>query len=157
MSDSGFHRITKGLFIGDLKAAKNLNLLQSHSISHLLICGAELDPLYPDYFIIKKLGILDNWKFEIGDCFMEGIEFLNQTICNSGNILVYCNKGKSRSPTIVIGYLMKYHDLKFTYALERVKKLHPQTSPIKSFIRFLRDFEGKLSTDKSNSCYCNIW
>jgi protein-tyrosine phosphatase len=72
-------------------------------------------------------------------------------------VLVYCNKGKSRSPTIVIGYLMKFHDLKCEYAIERVKKLHPTTSPIKAFIKYLYAVDAGSSRDKCNSCYCLVF
>lgn len=157
MNGSPLNKITKGLYISNLKAASDINLLKLHSITHILICGTELQILYPDHFICKKLEILDKKNSDIGSHLLEGIEFINQAISNSGNVLAYCKRGKSRSPTIVIGYLMKYHDLQFAYALERVKKLHPETAPINFFLRFLREFEDKLSMDKSNSCYCIIW
>ena len=101
--------------------------------------------------------MLDKSNYDLEKDFNEGILFINQVITSMNIILVYCNKGKSRSPTIVIGYLMKFHELKCEYAIDRVKKLHPTTAPIKAFVKFLQRFDQGISRDKCSSCNCLLF
>ena len=157
MAQNNLHSITKGLYLGDNQSAGQIRHLQSHGITHILICGAELEPQFPEYFIYKKLNMLDKSNYDLEKDFNEGILFINQVITSMNIILVYCNKGKSRSPTIVIGYLMKFHELKCEYAIDRVKKLHPTTAPIKAFVKFLQRFDQGISRDKCSSCNCLLF
>lgn len=43
----------------------------------------------------------------------------------TGRILVHCNKGVSRSPSVVVAYLMKTKELSFPDALQFVQEKRP--------------------------------
>ena len=70
-----------------------------------------------------------------------------QTAC-----LVHCNYGMSRSPSVVIAYLMRSEDgVTLAEALRRVKELRPVTAPNYGFmsqlIEFERNLRGRVSID----------
>lgn len=56
----------------------------------------------------------------------EGVEYLNNVLKEGHSIYVHCKAGRGRSATIVIVYLMKYHQLSFEEAFSFVKKQRPQ-------------------------------
>ncbi len=49
-----FNQILDNLFIGNTSASKNLNLLKSNGITHILICCKEADQIFPDEFTYKN-------------------------------------------------------------------------------------------------------
>ena len=67
-------------------------------------------------------------------------------------VLVHCAVGKSRSPTIVMAYLMKHHNmsLKDAYNLVMQKRRLPglNVCPNNSFMRQLMAYEVTLSQEK---------
>jgi len=69
-----------------------------------------------------------------------------------GRVLVHCAVGKSRSPTIVMAYLMKHHNmsLKDAYNLVMQKRRLPglNVCPNNSFMRQLMAYEVTLSQEK---------
>lgn len=57
------------------------------------------------------------------------------------SVLVHCEVGMSRSSTIVIAYLMRYHGMTRDEAYVEVKKRRPLTNPNQGFWKQLSDFE----------------
>jgi protein-tyrosine phosphatase len=60
------------------------------------------------------------------------------------NILVHCSAGISRSPTLVLAYMMKKHHWTLDEAFEKMRKLRQIVDPNVSFIMQLRDWEKYL-------------
>ena len=63
---------------------------------------------------------------------------------NNNNVLVHCEKGISRSPTLVISYLMRHLKISFEKALDFVRKERPTVSPNIYFTKQLTELESKL-------------
>ncbi|KAF7264751.1 hypothetical protein GWI33_022477 [Rhynchophorus ferrugineus] len=61
-----------------------------------------------------------------------------------GRILVFCVAGVSRSATLCIAYLMKYHQLTLLEAFDHVKKIRPKIHPNCGFFQQLMDYEKSL-------------
>lgn len=105
--------ILPNLAIGTLEQAQNIELLQKHSITHVL--NITRTPC-PDTYVdgvdgIKSLQIaiddtLDTSNGNLIKHFPEGFKFIDSAIENNGKILVHCHAGISRSPAFVIGYIM---------------------------------------------------
>jgi len=55
-------------------------------------------------------------------------------------VLIHCNKGISRAPTLGIAYLMKKFNWKFEEIFEYIKKIYPKADPNYGFIIQLMDF-----------------
>jgi len=53
-------------------------------------------------------------------------------------VLVHCFQGKSRSVTVVAGYLMMHHGYSFEDALDTIRKVRPCAQPNLGFAMQLR-------------------
>lgn len=58
-----------------------------------------------------------------------------------GNILVHCVAGVSRSVSLCLAYLLKYHKMSLKEAYEYVERRRPCIKPNNSFFKQLIDFE----------------
>lgn len=69
---------------------------------------------------------------DITKYFDETYEFIEENLKNS-NVLVHCQAGISRSPTIIIAYLMKKNKMTFLEALNHVFALRNEINPNNGF------------------------
>ena len=53
------------------------------------------------------------------DCFQE---FIDRCLESGGKVLVHCNDGMSRAPSLVIAYLMETYGIDFKAALNHVQQ-----------------------------------
>ncbi len=93
--------------------------------------------------------------------FDEAIEFIELARVNNSKVLVHCQAGISRSPTIVIAYLMKKLNISMDDAYNRVREKRSIIAPNLIFMSQLMDFEAKyikinrntneILSDESNS------
>jgi len=79
---------------------------------------------------------------------MAGI--INENLTGGNNVLIHCNAGQTRSPTVVITYLMiykdmSYHDaLKYVYEIRRIILIGPTQDTM------LQEIERELSVDEQD-------
>lgn len=66
------------------------------------------------------------------------IPFLNYCLRNGLNVLVHCNAGVSRSPAIVVGYLVVVKNYSYTDAYNLVKSARNCISPNQGFVKALK-------------------
>ncbi|OMJ69711.1 hypothetical protein SteCoe_32499 [Stentor coeruleus] len=156
MSTYNFHQIIPGLFISDSPCASNINFLLDKSISHILICAKELNPKFPKDFNYRKLDILDTKRFNLKPYFDEAIRFIQSALNSRENVLVHCNLGISRSPSIVIAYLIYQCDMSYSKAFRYISKLHPTAYPNPSFVKQLKIFESNRKELKKKTCMCLV-
>ena len=73
-----------------------------------------------------------------------------------GVVLVHCVAGISRSASLCLAYLMKYHRMSLKDAYNHIKDKRPQIRPNVSFVKQLMDFEQKLyGTRTVTMVYCH--
>ncbi|EFJ34187.1 hypothetical protein SELMODRAFT_406660 [Selaginella moellendorffii] len=70
----------------------------------------------------------------------ECLEFIDRGV-KEGIVLVHCGGGFSRSPSIMIAYLMWKEKLSFADALASLKKSSPSVDPNPGFVTQLKAFE----------------
>ena len=145
-------RIKGQLYLSNASPSRNLPLLRSNSITHVLICCSEMAPSFPDKLVYKKLNIKETFDFNISSFFDEAYEFIESGLASGGGVLVHCVQGQSRSPTIVLSYLMRRFHLSFSSSLKIVKKNHPSTEPNVGFIEQLKQYERKIQESSSMTC-----
>lgn len=96
----------------------------------------------------KFINISDTFEQILGKVFEEANDFIEEARQNKCNILVHCNAGISRSPTIAIAYLMKWRNLHLQDAYNFVKRCRPQISPNLNFMGQLVRYEERLSRQR---------
>jgi len=63
----------------------------------------------------------------------ETLSYIHEKISKNERMLVHCYAGRSRSASIVISYLIKYHAMKVEEALQFVKNKRPAADPNRGF------------------------
>jgi len=158
-------QILSNLYLSSAEPAQNLTLLkQLHINSILNLTGYKYNsnslrykPNYPPEITVLHIKIADEMDTKICDYFDEALCFIHNIIGNnnsSNRILVHCEAGISRSATIVIAYLMKYHHKSLKSAYNFVKQCKSNVGPNKNFFKELIEFEKEL-IDKNNIIISN--
>ncbi|HSH02013.1 MAG TPA: dual specificity protein phosphatase [Anaerolineae bacterium] len=76
----------------------------------------------------------------------EGVEFIKEQIDTGRTVLVHCAKGRSRSATLVAGYLMRYHNMSYDEAVALMKSKRKLTSLQSRHRRVLAKWQEEYSS-----------
>lgn len=69
---------------------------------------------------------------------------LDNALCAKGNVLVHCSAGISRSPTLVLAYMMKKNHWMLDEAFDKMRQLRRIVDPNVSFIVQLKEWEKSV-------------
>jgi len=137
------------VFLGNFNAAVYSNLLADKITS--VVCLTEFSQDYKDYIDtankIKLLHInnisedLSESSFTI-DKLKKAVDFIEKEIKQNHNVLVHCKAGYSRSPTVVIAYLMRKNNWTTNQAISFVEKRAPHINP--TYHNLLEEFYRQL-------------
>lgn len=135
-------KVFEFLYFGSQDIACDLNILSSLQITDILSVGVAIPTnLNFMYTFIEAYDLPTfNMTNIFDDCFIyiENIRLLNR------RVYIHCNAGISRSPSIIIAYVMKYLKLDFKSAYKFVKNTRLTIKPNTGFISQLIDYESKL-------------
>lgn len=135
-------QIDDHIFIGDEDSAHNLEDLKSKNIERIFIAGAYLRAHHEGKFLYKQIPIYDALEEDLLSFLDEALDFLNN---GTGNVLVHCAAGVSRSGSIVVAYLMKKYNLSYDDALQKARSKSARIKPNSSFERQLRQWGKTLN------------
>ena len=148
------HRILPGLFLGDLDAATNHEVLEYWRIAHVLSICEEIPRKFRRKGVTYKHVIIDDTPYADIRCHFYALpKWIEKVRENKENqILVHCLMGVSRSPTIVAALLMwrSPTELTFKQALNEVKLYRSIIDPNPGFIRQLSEFQANLEKYRKN-------
>lgn len=132
--------IVPRIYLGPEYAAQDLSYLREVGITHIVNCSGTT-PAFPTDLVSLSLEVEDTDQEDISRYFGATIEWMNDALrLSNSKILVYCRLGLSRSPTIVIAYLMSTMNISFSIAHSIVKRA-------RGFITINRGFLGQLLAD----------
>ncbi len=147
--------INNGIFIGNVHSVigsvKDQDILEERNIK--VVISALTEEEYEDYMIAKedfpdcewhRLVIDDDESEEISKYFFEVHKVISGAITNNKNVIVHCAAGMSRSPTLVIAYLMVENKWSYEEAFNYIKKKRPIVEPNIGFVKQLKDLENTL-------------
>lgn len=134
---------SKGIiFIGDFEDALDIHFLKHRHIVGIINAAVEL-PNKSDYYpaAYLKLDLYDLPYQDILGVLSYAYKFLEQNL-QTGNVLVHCAMGISRSVALVIGYLLlKFPDLTYDYIYQYIKSHRSQINPNTGFKNQLLSLE----------------
>lgn len=128
------------LYIGSLHAACNKEELLDQGIQHILNVSGELDAQFPKYFTYLSIDLRDKDYSNLLSCLPAANLFINAGM-TKGGVLVHCRGGRSRSPAVVVAFLMKNRGMTFDEAYKAVRNKRGVASINKGFVRQLAAYE----------------
>jgi len=100
------------ILLGGKLVAKNDDLLRESDVVAVLNVTSSVQNYFEEdgKFVYRRISVIDSCSENIELHFPEAIEFINQHASLGKRVLVHCEEGQSRSPTIVIAWMMKDHN-----------------------------------------------
>lgn len=127
------------LFLGSIEVSIDTETLQANSIWHIVqVLGKWPVPLKDEGYAYNSVPVEDRVDQNITKYLEEACAFIEQHRSQGQNVLVHCFEGKSRSATVVIAYLIKYHSMSFDEALSFVRGKRPGIKPNTGFVEQLK-------------------
>lgn len=142
--------ILPSLFLGPCSSASNKAYLTANSITHVLSVGST-PAQKVEGVTYHRLSLNDSPTSSISKASEEACKVIEDAVASKakkggdkGKILVHCSAGISRSPTLVVAYLMRSHGMSLKAALGLVVRARPQVSPNTGFLQQLKKLEEEL-------------
>lgn len=145
------NKITDRIWLGSEDAAHtSLDILSDkHDIKYILVAGFGISAIHENNekskIKYKKLKCIDLSVYDITKDIIEAIKWiekcLNEDDKNGGNLLIHCARGKSRSASICIGYLMWKENISFEDAKYLVRQKRKIISINAGFEKQLKQFD----------------
>jgi dual specificity MAP kinase phosphatase len=140
--------IIDGLYIGSESNARNFDELSSEQIRYIVNVTSHVPLYHSEQFHYCHLPADDTQKQNLLEYFDRAYSFIHNAIDNNEKVLVHCVAGISRSPAIVIGFLMRYAKMNMNDAYNFVKRKRSIVSPNLNFMGQLLEYEKKLKQEK---------
>ena len=110
--------------------------MNEKNISCILVCGSELECKFQNKFKYLKIDLNDHTEDSIIPYIDKCIQFINEN--KNKRIFIHCNAGISRSPSIIIAYLIKSLNYSFKDAFNLVKSKR-NIKPNEKFLQELQN------------------
>ena len=140
------------LYLGCRKVAANVAQLKNSGVTRVLNVTTETNECQRlGEFNYQQISVEDNHEVNMLQHLPLAFAFIEEARINGEKVLVHCHAGMSRSVTVIIAYLMKYHDHTLNSAYDHVKQQKSNISPNFSFLKQLLEFECSLRPSPADS------
>ena len=133
--------IADHLWVGSALNSKDLKLLQSLGVTHILNATAEEENFFQDNFVYHRTPLYDRTSERSLPFFEDTISFISSTHGANGTVLVHCQEGISRSPTLALAYQMAKDHVPLGECFKQMRKVRPEIEPNRAFLQDLREWE----------------
>jgi atypical dual specificity phosphatase len=141
------NEIIPRLYVADMYTATDPPTLKRLQITHIVsvVHTSALHP-YPSNLKHLNLPIEDRISSNMARYLDQAVEWIKNAMNEdeSANVVVHCMCGISRSPSVVIAYLMATQGMSLTDSLSYVKAKRRISRPNSGFVDQLADYEEKL-------------
>ncbi|XP_041723258.1 dual specificity protein phosphatase 5 [Coregonus clupeaformis] len=132
------------LYLGSAYHASRQDYLSDLGVTALLnVSRRDTRPSKGNYDY-KWIPVEDNVTADISSHFHEAFQFIDGVKQTGGRVLVHCEAGISRSPTICLAYIMSTKRLQLEEAFDIIKQRRSVISPNFSFMGQLLQFESEV-------------
>jgi len=140
--------VLPGLYLGNSRDAEDLNVLRQCQIQTIVNISTSIPCHFENEksFEYLRLPCHDSPNQNILQYFETTLEYIHQKLSTNKNILVHCQGGVSRSPSFIIGYLMKYHSKTLDEAYHLVKNKRNIINPNLNFLGQLTQYQQMLTS-----------
>lgn len=136
-------QVEHGIYIASQDVANDPELIHKHAITHVLnVAGCPSEKLPGLHYL--DVYILDLPEEPLCHHFLPCFKFMDDAL-KTGCVLVHCNAGISRSPSIVVAYLMCRRQKSLSEALRQVKAARPKANPNVGFLQQLQKYEINIA------------
>ena len=114
------------LYISGEEQAKDLDLLRSLGITHVVNCASRYVDTGPDFygneFSYMGFRAEDEWTYDIMQHFQPVYDFIEKARLSGGKVLIHCVVGVNRSGVLAIAYCMLHKNMGPISAAKFVKE-----------------------------------
>uniref|UniRef100_A0A2R5LJK8 Putative dual specificity phosphatase n=2 Tax=Ornithodoros turicata TaxID=34597 RepID=A0A2R5LJK8_9ACAR len=137
-------QVTDFLFLSGVRPL-TLPAVRSLGITTIINCTMDLPdlPIGAEVEFVR-VRVDDSPIFDLSVYFDPVADRIQEVYLRGGKVLVHCMAGASRSPALVMAYLMKYHRMRLRDAFRYVKQRRPVVHPNYGFFKQLIDYENQL-------------
>lgn len=149
------------LYLSDYQAPLDEKLLKLLGVTHIInASNGSVPNQFPDQFKYFNVNVEDDDDADMTPYFELIYDFLTQQQTTSSSppppppspqqpkiILFHCKLGISRSPALVIGYLMKNYHFTLREAYDKTKSKRSKIQPGLSFCKSLMEYERMVYPD----------
>jgi len=146
-------KVLDHILLGGKLVAKNEERLEKSKVVAILNVTSSVQNYFENEnkFVYKRIDVQDSGDEKIEDYFPEAVTFILDHIGPDRRVLVHCEEGQSRSPTIVIAWMMKYFNITLKEAYEKFLGIvgEDYIGINDGFLRKLMDWDVLLHNHKS--------
>ena len=118
--------------------------LSNHNITYVLNCAREISDSNHQNITYKRLEMDDVPMFNLKTVLLDGMIFIAEALHAGHNVLVHCVMGISRSTSLVLAYMMTFHNLSYVQSYRIVKAHRPRINPNIGFVSCLERYDKGL-------------
>ena len=143
------------VMLGSWRDLDDPESLKHQNVTHVLNVAREVDPTAHanalDPFSVMHIPLVDEHRQNMDQFIDAACDFIEQARAAQGRVLVHCRRGISRSPAIVVGYLMKHLGLRYDAALDFTKERRKCVSLNMAFRDFLERLDETMLQDRTKA------
>ena len=132
-------QITNNIYLGDDQDAQNHEFIKDHHIGLIINVTKNIANKFSDEVDYINVKIDDSINENIYERFSE----VTDKMATDKNIFIHCNRGKSRSASFVLAYLMRFLEMDLRTALGYLRERRGVQPNIK-FMEQLSNYDKKL-------------
>ena len=115
--------VFEGLYLGTWSDEYNIETMNKLNISHLLVCGSEIEPTHTkSNLIYLKLPLLDFDSFKIDKYLDEATSFMEKALVEGTGLFIYSFKAKRRAIAMLLAFVMKLWQCDYTRSSYKLNK-----------------------------------